>query len=170
LIDFRLGLPRIAHRAGRLEEPNLIGYCDPMGECRESGNEWCGVQCSVRKNRLAFRKRRRAHPMGMRYLGRWHFPISSKPFSGEVAVYERAAPSGSRSKLEVRLSPRFSWVRTERSTCANGIQNRWSSNGLDTFTGANVRPVAQDETKTVEVSNVVHHRVKEHSCCPSRQH
>jgi hypothetical protein len=36
--------------------------------------------------------------------GRWHFPISSKPFSGEVVVYERVTPSGSNSKLEVGLS------------------------------------------------------------------
>lgn len=42
--------------------------------------------------------------MGMRYYGRWHFPIASKLFSQEVVVCERAAPSGGCSKLEVGLS------------------------------------------------------------------
>jgi hypothetical protein len=53
--------------------------------------------------------------MGKRYLGRWHLPIPSKPFSAEVVVYERAALSESCPKLGVEVSPWALTGRNERS-------------------------------------------------------
>lgn len=135
MIDVRLGLPRIIHRAGRLEKPRRT-------ELRSSG----GIATKMVMNGAAYGaqfartgscsgKERGLTPWACGIRGRWHFPISSKPFSREVAVYERAAPSGSNLQLEVGLSPRISMGGIERSTCLDGHQNslhrggRWGSNG-----------------------------------------
>lgn len=109
--------------------------CVWRGYCSESGNEWCGVQCSVRKNRLCVQEKNAGlTPWACGICGGWHFPISSKPFSGEVAVYEKVALSGSYPKLKVGFfHPAFTGG-TERPHKPNGNTNpskegRWGSNG-----------------------------------------
>lgn len=112
---FRLGLPHTSHRAGRLEKPNQPVIAVGRGYCRGSGNEWCGVQCSVRKNRSTVRERPRAACGRALSVEGGTSPLASKPFSKEVVVYERAAPSGGCSKLQVGISPSTCTGETERS-------------------------------------------------------
>jgi hypothetical protein len=71
-------------------------------------------------------------------------------------VYERVAPSGSNPQLEVELSPSIFTGAGRKAQHVSTVSTTVEAQTV----AAKARPFARNATKTVKVSNVVHHRVE----------
>lgn len=115
MVDFRLGLPCIAHRAGRLEEPNRADLRSVGGIAAKVAMGGAAYSAQFARTGSFSGKEGGLTQWACGVCGRWHFPISSKPISVEVVVYERVSPSGRLPKLRVEISPLALTGRIERS-------------------------------------------------------
>jgi hypothetical protein len=115
LIDFRLDLSRINHRAGRLEEPNRTELRSVGGIAAKVAMGSAAYSARFARTGSFSGKESGLTPWACGVRGRWHFPTSSKPFSVEVVVYERVSPSGRHPKLRVEISPLALTGRIEKS-------------------------------------------------------
>lgn len=103
LVDFRLGLPRITRRAGRLGELCKGGIASSRGCCRVNSPPQkggaiigcCGVQRPVRKDRLWLRERAKAYPVGAVIFAESGISgISPKPSRERWRCTRRLLPAG----------------------------------------------------------------------------
>lgn len=97
-------MSRATHRAGRLERTHRTEIAVGWGIATKVVMGSVAYSALFARTRPALRERVLVYQKSMRCSGRWHFSIASKPFSGEVAVYERVAPSGGDPQLKVELS------------------------------------------------------------------